>query len=153
MYSLDAAGGANLFGTGPQGRWQGKRPDLQGPGAGVNTTGFGQPKCPSADTTSKHGPSCACQLSKGAVVLPRGSGGRLHGRWGSSSGIPHPSPPDSRGLGRGWWREPKTNLPQSWTKLSNVTKNVCFSRVWADVVIQLWWICYFLSCVIWGLWM
>lgn len=121
MYLLDAAGGANLFGTGPQGRWQGKRLGLQGTGAGVNTTGFGQPKCPWADT-SKHGPICTCQLSKGADALPRGSGGHSHGQWGSSSGVPHPSPPENRGLAGGWWRVPKTNLPQSWTKLSNVTK-------------------------------
>lgn len=70
MYSLDAAGGANLFGTGPQGRWQGKRPDLQGPGAGVNTTGFGQPKCPSADTTSKHGPAVPASSAKGLLCCP-----------------------------------------------------------------------------------
>lgn len=120
MYLLDSAGGANLFGTGPQGRWQGKRLGLQGTGAGVNTTSFGQPTCPWADTTSKHGPICTCQLSKGDDALPRavedicmGSGGVL--RY-------HIHPHQKTGLAGGWWRVPKTNLPQSWTKLSSVTK-------------------------------
>lgn len=49
----------------------------------------------------------------------------------SSALVPRPSP---RGSGSGgWWREPETRLSLSGTKLCSVKKNVCFSRVWADL--------------------
>lgn len=50
---------------------------------------------------------------------------------GSSARVPHPSPWGSGRRRR--WKEPGTSLPLSGTQLCSVTKNVCFSRVGADL--------------------
>lgn len=62
-------------------------------------------------------------------------------------------PTREQGLVNNSGENPETALLLSGTQLSNVMKPICFSRVWADVVIQLQQICYFLFYVIWGLWM
>lgn len=132
MYLLDSAGGANLFGTGPQGRWQGKRLGLQGTGAGA----LGNLSVLELTPLQSMAPSVPASSAKGMMHCP--------GQWRTfawavgefcgTTSIPtrkQALPEDGGECPRQIYLSPELNFLVS-------QKNVCFSRVWADVVIQLW---------------